>query len=540
MDFIPFDSEQIIKEIEERKAIWPETELGAFRYAGQSSRFRTSIQGFFNSILNVRISDSTDIEKIIMREQRNLRVSPKNIESLRRLAQAYLERGEENKAIEATVRMIDIKYEGYTYEEPPPHRTWTYRHQFKKSSRKDTLAHVIDQLSTGGVYQATYSLDQIFFEGTQPTPEFYFLRAALFEIAGVLYSADNFYEEAIYQKQSESGMPLEFYNESRNKVYTVRWNDFPGGLLFVKEYSDKRKKNVEWANSQLFRQIIGECIQKTVVTTVSDSHRGFYRAAGDRTLDQELGQVSRRRALTLLKLSAEILAHIHAFGTKVFYKGEPLEGKTDIEIIDPIRTQREYFLSKLINTFLKYGPEGERPELSDPETERLVAAYTIINKELANTSRDFYKDHNPRNIVVDENRRLTAIDFETAIMMPCQIDLVSLLEFGRNYVTPKQRIKIIETYVLRKEKLTRKKIDRGLFFFNNSYAQVHRHLELAGYRARDGELDMRSYHLSRAVHTLQILRKRDAHSNNAPALAEIHDIVNRLYKTESKQLESKR
>lgn len=467
----------------------------------------------------------------------------RDLEKIRRLAQAHLAKGEEDKAIAHAVRIIDEMMELSDYHSPELYEQMEYVKRYRPTPRGQTISKVIDQIHAGQFHEAQYELFELGRrEGDEPS--FLFISAVLSKAMGKTRDADELYSMAVSDKIRESGFPLEFYNESRNKVYTIRWKDFPAGLIYAKEYREEEVAHTEFANTYLFRQFLGECVQRPIVKHYDKNPLAFFRAAGDHTLQELLMERPNRKTVKFLKQAAKMLAHIHVFGTKVYRQGMPPHASIDIKIEDPVNDDSKAFTSKIIETLLKYSEDDPAQTIQQTTKEKLLTAHDTLNHVLKGIERDFYKDHNPRNIIIGGGQ-ITAIDFETSKMLPCQIDLISLLEFGPNYLTEKQRKHVIESYIKRKEQLSHRRINRGLFMYHYAHARVQRHLELAGYRSRDSilakdelvreeELSRKRYHLASALHASHDIKEMSEKSSTKDTTA-LYYAIKETYDVELKR-----
>ena len=121
----------------------------------------------------------------------------------------------------------------------------------------------------------------------------------------------------------------------------------------------------------------------------------------------------------------------------------------------------------------------------DDELHDFEKAITKVGELFGNTVHGWYRDANPRNYAVTPFGVVEAFDLQGDRYAPVQIDLVSLLEFGKKYVTEEQKGVLIELYRREYEKENNTKVDPVQFKEAYQAARLQRHLELAGYRARD-------------------------------------------------------
>lgn len=365
------------------------------------------------------------------------------------------------------------------------------------------------------------------------SPEFEFLIADLYEKLDDNIAAQVHYRSALRKRISKKILPVEFFTESRNSVYRIAWDHFPSGTIYAKEYLDDKTMNDEWNNTTLFREILGRCIQLPLSQSNTEERTIFFRAAGEKTLQEQIRNRTSRETTRMLAEAAELLAKIHFLGTRVYERGRPPQSTVeDIDIDDVVSANADYFTLRLKDTLLSYNIDDTSPIIHDSAKTKIQETHKVINDHLVQADREFYKDHNPRNIIVDDFGNAIAIDFESSKLLPCQIDLVSLLEFGSDYITKKQKILVINAYIGEKERLLKTKIDRNRFMMTYEYARVQRHLEMIGYRSRDyclledilkkkAELRRRQYHLKTAAEaTRELSEREDSRAGELKALSE--------------------
>lgn len=99
-----------------------------------------------------------------------------------------------------------------------------------------------------------------------------------------------------------------------------------------------------------------------------------------------------------------------------------------------------------------------------------IENHSIIDEYLFKTKKAYYKDNNLKNIVINDDQKISFIDFEGNRKVNCLLDVVNTLEFSRFYLGRSS----IESYAT-----------EFANFEEYIFASYQRHLELAGYRARD-------------------------------------------------------
>ena len=168
--------------------------------------------------------------------------------------------------------------------------------------------------------------------------------------------------------------------------------------------------------------------------------------------------------LDLASKMTEILEDFHEFGKGLKLKN-PAKG---------------HYSSKIRGTFLKYlSIEGK-------EAEDFLSIYkSCVEKEIEKAPVDFYTDANLKNWSISKDG-LKKYDFESRNALPCMLELVSIIEFPRMYLSKEEQQEAIDSYYW-----ARINIDSSFTIskkgFDHLYkvASLHRHLEFCGYRSRD-------------------------------------------------------
>jgi hypothetical protein len=415
--------------------------------------------------------------------------------------------------------------------------------QFKALDRDGKIAKIIFHIFDGNIAKATEEANALVRQH-KDLPEAEFLLAELLERQGETMRAHLCYTNAIGKRLVRRGMRPEFFTESRNQVYILRWELFPSGTVFMKQYSDRQTLRDEWNNSTVFRHAFRGGVQLPLLELSDSNDSILFKAAGEQTLLERIADSPNSEKMRLMRQAAVLLARIHIFGTKLHERGPPPDSTVaELHIDDIVGREKDHFTRKIEDTLFSYYKADPQAEISEEAQDKVLSAHAAINARLTQAPRDFYKDHNPRNVVVDELGDITAIDFESSKLLPCQIDLVSLLEFGQRYVTEQQKQALIDTYIKEKERLLRTSIDKQGFMQTYRYARVQRHLEMVGYRSRDyqleedipkrnAELRRRQCHLRAAAEAIGGLKADESDTRTAKTLAHLHEGVMDMVKGE--------
>lgn len=214
----------------------------------------------------------------------------------------------------------------------------------------------------------------------------------------------------------------------------------------------------------------------------------------------------------ILPRTLKLLAAIHAASL------EFPEGK----LMDVVANAEGFFEGRLESTFFKF--YGSFAPLEESVVESFRSYYSPISSVLESLPRCYYKDANLKNWMSPiGDEKITAIDFEKNWLLPPQLDLVSLLEFGREYLDDEDIDEMLQIYHSSFCGFSGEETSLSDFMEAYPYAAVQRHLELIGYRKRDSassqdeeelqklenEID---YHANRTLHYLSYLA--DKHSGD--------------------------
>jgi hypothetical protein len=273
--------------------------------------------------------------------------------------------------------------------------------------------------------------------------------------------------------------------ESRNEVLEYAPNEFLKGLLVFKRCDEKdgarlqrERENIEMMRVRYRRHVV----QSLALTQHGGKTYHVLRHNTSRTLEDVLFKGTADERLDALKHSVAFLARMHQAG---------LQGPSGTAL------QEDHYAKRLRAVFyeqlIKYAPRSVFPEQLQPELTKVGAR---IAHELSGAVEGWYKDANARNWLVENDGSVIAIDFENRVRVPVHLDLVSLLEFGPAAVSEAEHEMMLEHYL--RVFARKQKVDRTKFLQHYQVAALHRHLEIAGYRARDKEYEAARWHIMRA------------------------------------------
>jgi hypothetical protein len=506
--------DRILADGEERKARWNDDLVARLRWEDPSRR------GILSRLKRIF---SANAEKRARAQLRNKEYA----KAMEQTAYALQQMMREDSRLDEEANENEL-YRQFRYQQAEKERG--------KMTREERLACALEMILDRKLVEATEALKKNI-EDPSSTPEEKFIMGEVLEASGSIANAAYMFRFAVEQKTEAAGWPAQEFTESRNKVYTIEWPGFPSGKIFAKEYISDEASLTEFFNTILFRKILGSCVQMPLGFHSTNTRMLLFRAAGNRTLLDVIKE-NPAEASRIAAVSARMLARIHALGTKVCERGlPPVPTVERLEITDKVQDKREFFTDKMRSLLGEYC-RAFPAVMQAGRIDDLAQEYAPVNDHLRSVGRDFYKDHNPRNIVVDIEGNATIIDFEAAHLMPCQIDLVSLLEFGSDYFAERRRRRIIEAYVREKEALLMQDIDRARFMQTYQYAAVQRHLELIAYRSRDyaatADDERREDNLGRLRYHLAAAEKaaeRIASDGSSGSTRNIHRVIKEVVKS---------
>lgn len=373
----------------------------------------------------------------------------------------------------------------------------------ERRKRHDALGKMNYLLFTGDITDALNALDDLVIE---PSPSRFAARAYIFQ-----HLADNWkhylnivpnaseahhgdlnerarhaWQDCITAILSTPGREQDFVRlgESRNEVLEYRANEFLKDLLIFKrcDGKDVNKLYQERQNAPYVRGRIGNEIVKSIAYVVHDG-KAYHvlRHETNKTLEQVLQRGTRDEQCERTAMTASLLARIH----KLAPPTTPI-----------ITADTDYYRDRIGKCLLK--PLAEHGIALSAELKNALRAFgERVADKLKRADIGWYKDANPRNWLVADHRMI-AIDFEHNALLPIQLDLVSMLEFGPAPAPLAAKIGAFKQYL--SAFYGEHAPDRRTFFAHYRWAALQRHLELAGYRMRDKEYASAQDHIVRATH----------------------------------------
>jgi hypothetical protein len=272
--------------------------------------------------------------------------------------------------------------------------------------------------------------------------------------------------------------------ESRNEVLEYAASSFLKGLLVFKRCDSRQSLRIinECENMHTLEAKLGRQIAKSLTFIVHDSKAYHIMMHGtSRTLEDVMKNGTPDEQLKSMDSAAHLLAKIH-------------QSRIPAPVNAPIDS---YYCNRLSSCF--YDQLADSPlcrEIPASIANEFSFLGSRVREELEDAPTGWYKDANPRNWLVEDDGTVVAIDFEHRMRLPVVFDLVSLLEFSSVPVPNLIRDRVISHYLT--EFYSNNKSPVKKFTEHYNIAALQRHLELAGYRARDRDAKAVAFHIDRA------------------------------------------
>src|SRR3989338_8622660 len=274
-------------------------------------------------------------------------------------------------------------------------------------------------------------------------------------------------------KMMETG-DFEIRGESRNEVMRYQGsrfisNTFLGKRSCEQDLEDKiRRLEEEGEHLEELRKRRPHQVARSYGIMGRDSAEPVHVISYDGESLDEIVRLNEKQTYRAIQEAIDILADIHANK-----KGGTTEKSYFIERIKEVGV-RQIATRYHLDDVLEEGVLGEIEE-----------GCTKVSQILAGATHAFYRDANLRNWSRDSVGNIVAFDLEGGRYLPVQLDLVSLLEFGREYLTQREIKKLVKYYMKQYKHYSGERLDEKAFWKQYEAARVQRHFELAGYRARD-------------------------------------------------------
>jgi aminoglycoside/choline kinase family phosphotransferase len=224
----------------------------------------------------------------------------------------------------------------------------------------------------------------------------------------------------------------------------------------------------------------------------------FLEDLGDETLHERIERAGINPCMEYYKKAIDELIKIHACATRIKDNGCIAFGRA----FDTALLMWEF------DHFIEYGIEDAKG-VKIPENDRRAIRdiFYSISERLAKEQRVFtHRDFHSRNLMI-HNDKISVLDFQDALMGPCQYDLASLLR--DSYIAlPEEMIdELMEYYISKKKAVDGAKIDRRNFSELFDLMSIQRNLKAAGRFAYINSVKKNNFYLQFIPQTLGYVRK---------------------------------
>ena len=241
----------------------------------------------------------------------------------------------------------------------------------------------------------------------------------------------------------------------------------------------------------------------------------FLEDLGDMLLEERVKGSSPTGCKDYYKKAIDELIKIHTCATKTDDK-------------DCIAFGRGFDIPLLMwefDHFIEYGIEDARG-MKIPENDRkaMMDIFYSISDKLAKEPRVFtHRDYHSRNLMI-HNDKIRVLDFQDALMGPCQYDLASFLR--DSYIAlPEDMIdELLEYYISKKEAVDGIKINRKNFRELFDLMSIQRNLKAAGRFAYINSVKKKDFYLQFIPQTLGYVKRN---LKKYSGLKELHKLLSK-------------
>ena len=224
----------------------------------------------------------------------------------------------------------------------------------------------------------------------------------------------------------------------------------------------------------------------------------FLEDLGDETLHERIERAGINACMEYYKKAIDELINIHTCATRIKDNGCIAFGR----VFDNALLMWEF------DHFIEYGIEDAKGmKIPVAERKAIRDIFYSISEKLAKEQRVFtHRDFHGRNLMI-HNDKIIVLDFQDALMGPCQYDLSSLLR--DSYVAlPEEMInELTEYYISKIETVDGQKIDRRNFRELFDLMSIQRNLKAAGRFAYINSVKKNNFYLQFIPQTLSYVKK---------------------------------
>jgi tetratricopeptide (TPR) repeat protein len=336
-------------------------------------------------------------------------------------------------------------------------------------------------------------------------------------------------------KDTDADLKFEPVGEQRNEVFVVGGKGVIRNLLYFKRKQRDAKRTAldtkmmqqEHETTTYFHNEMPEnTAQSLGIFNCKNENYLVIKTAGPLTLDQAIGKMQQDKIQSALIQAARLLSNIHHTGSQAI-----LKGKLDPYLILQYTIYYARRISAECHASLEKDPRVSLPH--DSNTIFGTAAYKLSDM-LQEIPRHYYKDHSPKNIVIGDLDELICIDFETNKEVACMLDMITLLEMGREYISEEGKEKAVKVYFEERKKTTKESPSKAEMKRWYHLCGIQRHLEILGYRCsygtRQGQYPISTiqFHLGKALTHAQTFRERYSMEQETSHAKEIIDMISQI------------
>lgn len=219
----------------------------------------------------------------------------------------------------------------------------------------------------------------------------------------------------------------------------------------------------------------------------------FLEDLGDETLHERIERAGINACMKYYKKAIDELIKIRTCATRIKDNGCIAFGRA----FDTALLMWEF------DHFIEYGIEGAKAmKIPDNDRKTIRDIFYSISDKLAKEPRVFtHRDFHSRNLMIHDDK-ISVLDFQDALMGPCQYDLASLLR--DSYIAlPEEMIdELIDYYISKKEAVDGAKIDKNNFRKLFDLMSIQRNLKAAGRFAYINSVKKNNFYLQFIPQTL--------------------------------------
>lgn len=216
-----------------------------------------------------------------------------------------------------------------------------------------------------------------------------------------------------------------------------------------------------------------ECSVRVPELYFIDKDKGFIflEDLGDMTLEGKLKTAAPVEQEKYYKKAIDILLHIQIECTERL--NEDIPAYHLAFNVEKLNWELDFMVTHFIEGLLKH-------TLSKNDKKNLNEDFLKICSSLSKQKRYFcHRDYHSRNIMLNDDK-LTVIDFQDAMMGPCQYDLASLLRDSYFKLSPNLFNTLLNYYINEKEKKEQVAVNKKEFLKIFDWMSIQRNLKALG------------------------------------------------------------